>query len=78
MINNRSFFDVGYAGFGQNFDPSDLNSNAFKSGAWVNVVGGCRTAIDDKFGRIMIEKVLLINFQIFWIRNLQYMVLMCG
>ena len=30
MISNRSFFDVGYAGFGQNFDPSDLNSNAFK------------------------------------------------
>jgi hypothetical protein len=39
--------DVGYAGSGQNFDPSDLNSSAFKNGAWVNVVGGCRTAIDD-------------------------------
>jgi RHS repeat-associated protein len=38
--------DVGYAGTGQNFDPSDLKSNAFKSGAWVNVVGGCRTAVD--------------------------------
>lgn len=62
MINNRSFFDVGYAGFGQNFDPSDLNSNAFKSGAWVNVVGGCRTAIDDKFGGIMIEKSIINQF----------------
>ena len=38
--------DVGYAGTGQNFDPSDLNSSAFKSDAWVNVVGGCNTAID--------------------------------
>ncbi|MDR2408012.1 MAG: hypothetical protein LBE13_07870 [Bacteroidales bacterium] len=39
--------DVGYQGSGQTFDPSDLKSSAFKSGTWINVVGGCRTAIDD-------------------------------
>ena len=48
--------DVGYAGSGQHFDPTDLNSDAFKSGALVDVVGGCRTAIDDKFLGITIEK----------------------
>lgn len=50
------------AGSGQNFDPSDLNSSAFKSGAWVNVVGGCRTAIDDKLLWITIEKSVIGQF----------------
>ena len=54
--------DVGYAGSGQNFDPSDLKSSAFKSGAWVNVVGGCRTAVDDKFWGITIEKSVIRQF----------------
>jgi hypothetical protein len=54
--------DVGYAGSGQNFDPNDLNSRAFKSGAWVNLVGGCRTAIDDKFWGITIEKSVIRQF----------------
>ena len=57
--------DVGYAGSGQNFDPTDsadLNSSAFKSGAWVNVVGGCRTAIDHKILGITIEKSIIRQF----------------
>jgi hypothetical protein len=55
--------DVGYAGSGQNFDPSDFKSNAFKSGAWVNVVGGCRTAIDDKlWGILTIDKSIIKQF----------------
>jgi RHS repeat-associated protein len=54
--------DVGYAGSGQKFDPSDFKSSAFKSGAWVNVVGGCRTAIDDKFWGITIEKSVIRQF----------------
>lgn len=39
--------DVGYAGTGAQFDPSDFKSKAFSSGTYVNLVGGCRTAIDD-------------------------------
>jgi hypothetical protein len=54
--------DVGYAGTGQNFDPGDLKSSAFKSGAWVNVVGGCRTAVDDKFWGITIERSIIRQF----------------
>jgi hypothetical protein len=54
--------DVGYAGTGQIFDPSDLKAGAFKSGAWVNVVGGCRTAIDNKFWGITIEKSVIRQF----------------
>jgi hypothetical protein len=54
--------DVGYAGSGQKFDPSDFNSSAFKSGAWVNVVGGCRTAVDDKFLGITIERSIIRQF----------------
>jgi hypothetical protein len=38
--------DVGYQGTGQNFDPSDLNASAFSSGTYVDVVAGCRTAVD--------------------------------
>lgn len=41
--------DVGYAGSGDNFDPSDFNSDAFSSGTYVNLVGGCRTAVADWF-----------------------------
>ena len=54
--------DVGYQGSGQTFDPSDLKSNAFKSSAWINVVGGCRTAIDDTFLGITIEKSIIRQF----------------
>lgn len=58
--------DVGYAGTGQNFDPSDLSPNAFSSGAYVDVVGGCRTAVPwlvfleksvvDQFAKILDKK----------------------
>ena len=54
--------DVGYQGSGQNFDPSDLSSKAFKSGAWVNVVGGCRTAVDFKILGITFEKSIIRQF----------------
>ena len=37
--------DVGMYGSKENFDPSDLDPKAFRSGAFVDVVGGCRTAI---------------------------------
>ncbi len=54
--------DIGYQGSGQNFDPSDLSSNAFNSGAWLNVVGGCRTAIDDTFFGITFERSVIRQF----------------
>ena len=38
--------DVGYQGTGQNFDPSDFISSAFSKGAYIDVVGGCNTAVD--------------------------------
>jgi RHS repeat-associated protein len=41
--------DVGYAGSGDDFDPSDFESEAFASGAYVDLVGGCRTAIAGTF-----------------------------
>lgn len=41
--------DVGYGGSGDNFEPDDFNSEAFASGAHVNLVGGCRTAIPGLF-----------------------------
>lgn len=55
--------DVGYDGSGQNFDPGDLNSSAFRSGAFVDVVGGCRTAISDKFLGIKIESSIVDKFR---------------
>ncbi len=54
--------DVGYADTGQNFDPSDLNSTSFREGAYINVIGGCRTAIDHKFLGIPIEKSIIKQF----------------
>ena len=54
--------DVGYQGTGQNFDPSDLKGNAFRSGAWVNVVGGCRTAVDFTILGITFEKSIIRQF----------------
>ena len=54
--------DVGYQGTGQKFDPNDLKSNAFKSGAWVNVVGGCRTAVDFTIFGITFEKSVTRQF----------------
>jgi RHS repeat-associated protein len=41
--------DVGYQGSGEDFDPSDLNSEAFAIGCHVNVNGGCRTAVSDNY-----------------------------
>jgi len=40
---------VGYGGTGANFEPDDFNSEAFSSGCYVNLVGGCRTAIPGVF-----------------------------
>lgn len=40
---------VGYAGTGENFEPDDFNSEAFSSGAHVNVAGGCNTSIPATF-----------------------------
>ncbi len=50
--------DVGYAGSGENFDPGDFNSEAFSSGAHINLVGGCRTAIPGIF-----ENSVMTQFQ---------------
>ena len=44
--------DVGYAGTGEDFDPSDLSPDAFSSGANIDVVGGCNTAVDWIFGSL--------------------------
>jgi RHS repeat-associated protein len=51
-----SFYYVGHAkpsnlnpGYPEDkgaLDPSDFSSDAFPSGAWINVVGGCRTDVD--------------------------------
>ncbi len=41
--------DVGYQGSGEDFDPSDLKSDAFAKGCHVNVNGGCRTAVSDNY-----------------------------
>lgn len=37
--------EVGY-GSGDYVEASDFDGDAFSSGAWINVVGGCRTAVD--------------------------------
>ena len=54
--------DVGYAGTGENFDPSDLKSSAFSKGCHVNVVGGCRTAVSDDYLFVPIEKSVVDQF----------------
>jgi hypothetical protein len=38
--------DAGYTGgvFGQDFEPDDLDSDAFSKGCWVNVTAACRTS----------------------------------
>lgn len=54
--------DVGYQGTGENFDPGDLNSSAFCSGTYIDVVGGCRTAINDMFCGIKIESSIVDQF----------------
>jgi RHS repeat-associated protein len=41
--------DVGYGGSGEDFDPDDLKSDAFSSGCYVDLVGGCRTAVPGTF-----------------------------
>lgn len=48
--------DVGYKGTGEILNPSDFKKNAFESGAYINLVGGCRTAIDDTFLLFTIDK----------------------
>ncbi len=52
--------DVGYQGTGQDFDPSDLSKDAFSSGAYVDVVGGCRTAVD--WGLGIFDKSIIKQF----------------
>ena len=56
--------DVGFAGSGENFDPGDLKASAFRSGAYVDVVGGCRTAVADRilFGAITVESSVVDQF----------------
>ncbi|WP_439183391.1 RHS repeat domain-containing protein [Carboxylicivirga taeanensis] len=52
--------EVGYAGSGDYIEPGDdFESDAFESGAWINVVGGCRTAVD---GDIPFEKSVVDQF----------------
>jgi RHS repeat-associated protein len=43
---------VGYNGTEQDFDPSNFKAEAFSSGTYVDVVGGCRTAVDWGLGFI--------------------------
>ena len=52
--------DVGYKGTGQDFDPSDLSADAFSKGTYVDVVGGCRTAIDWGIG--LFDKSIIKQF----------------
>ena len=52
--------DVGYQGTGQDFDPSDLSKDAFSSGTYVDVVGGCRTAVD--WGLGIFDKSIIKQF----------------
>jgi len=39
--------DAGYTGgiLGQDFEPDDLDDNAFSKGSWINVTAACRTAV---------------------------------
>ena len=53
---------VGHDGSEEDFDPSDLKSSAFRSGAYIDVVGGCRTAISYKFLGITIESSIVDQF----------------
>ncbi len=49
--------DVGYGPLlGEDFDPSDLESDAFESGAYINIVGGCRTAVDGWFESSVVDQ----------------------
>ena len=53
--------NVGYSGTGQSLDPKNFDSSSFKSGAYINLVGGCRTAVPPKIllipiGRSVIQK----------------------
>ncbi len=50
--------DIGYGGDGwdQYVNPSEFKSEAFASGCWVNVFGGCRTAVDDWIQPSVIEQ----------------------
>jgi RHS repeat-associated protein len=52
--------DVGYGGTGAYLEPGDdFKSSAFESGAWVNLVGGCRTAVK---GNLPFEPSLVEQF----------------
>jgi RHS repeat-associated protein len=46
--------DTGYEStdfdFHDNLDVSDFKSDSFESGCWINLVGGCRTAVDEIVG----------------------------
>ena len=50
--------DVGYPNSGY-IDVDEFNSEAFQSGCWVNVVGGCRTAVD---GNLPFEESVVDDF----------------
>ncbi|MDR0938378.1 MAG: hypothetical protein LBN29_03335 [Mediterranea sp.] len=54
--------DVGYQGTGQSFDATDLRGSAFKDNTFINLVGGCRTAVDDTFLGIPVENSVVTQF----------------
>jgi hypothetical protein len=43
-------YEEGDENHDQSFDGGDVNANAFASGCAINLVGGCRTAVDDPPG----------------------------
>ena len=47
---------VGYEGSNEDFEPDDFEPEAFSNGCHVNLVGGCRTAIDDWFEDSAVEQ----------------------
>ena len=47
---------VGYGGSNEDFEPDDFEPEAFSNGCHVNLVGGCRTAINDWFEDSAVEQ----------------------
>ncbi len=43
------YLNPGYPESEGKLDPNDFNSEAFSSGTWINVVGGCRTDVDESW-----------------------------
>ncbi len=55
-------FEVGYEGSNQSFKAKDFNASAFEKSAEINLVGGCRTAVNRTFLGLTLSKSLVQQF----------------